>query len=81
MKRIFKFLFGTNPNRLHVKSIKALSAFNETLETLKNINESATREVSKKATEIAGIESDIALLASIKTNNQKIIANIEKILN
>jgi N-acetylglucosamine kinase-like BadF-type ATPase len=81
MKRIFKFLFGTNPNSLYIKSTKALSAFNETLETLKNINESATREVSKKATEIAEIEADIALLASIKTNNQKIIANIEKILN
>lgn len=81
MKRIINFLFGTTPNSLYLKSTKALSAFNETLETLKSINDKANEETSKKAIEIAKIELDIATLASIKVNNDKIIANIEKILN
>lgn len=81
MKRIISFLFGTTPNSLYLKSTKALSAFNETLETLKRINDQANEETSKKAVEIAKIESDIAMLASVKVNNQKIISNIEKILN
>jgi hypothetical protein len=81
MKRIFKFLFGNNSNRLNIKSIKALIAFNETLTTLKNINDQATEESHKKASKVAAIEKEIALLASIKFNNQKIIANIEKILS
>lgn len=81
MKRILNFLFGTTPDSLYLESKKALSAFNETLETLKNINDKANEETSKKAIEIAKIESDIATLASMKVNNDKIIANIEKILN
>lgn len=81
MKRIFRFLFSNTPNSLYLKSTKALSAFNETLETLKRINDQANEETSKKAIEIAKIEADIAMLASVKVNNQKIISNIEKILN
>jgi N-acetylglucosamine kinase-like BadF-type ATPase len=81
MKRIISFLFGTSQNKLYLKSTKVLSSFNEALEALKSINDKASEEVSKKATEIAKIESDIATLASIKVNNEKIIANIEKILS
>lgn len=81
MKRIFRLLFSVTPNSLYLRSTKALSAFNETLETLKRINDQANEETSKKATEIAKIEADIAMLASVKVNNQKIISNIEKILN
>lgn len=81
MKRIINFLFGITPNSLYLKSTKALSAFNETLETLKRINDQANEETSKKAIEIVKIEADIAMLASVKVNNQKIISNIEKILN
>lgn len=81
MKRIINFLFGTTPNSLYLKSTNVLSAFNETLETLKNINDKANKETSKNDIKIAKIESDIAMLASIKVKNEKIIANIEKILN
>jgi len=81
MKKLIRFLFGNTPNSLYIKSTKALSAFNETLDTLRSINDKANEETSKKAIEIAKIEEDIALLASIKVNNDKIIANIEKILS
>lgn len=81
MKKIINFLFGITPNSLYLKSTKALSAFNETLETLKRINDQANKESYKKVEEIAKIEADIAMLASVKVNNQKIISNIEKILN
>jgi len=81
MKRIFRLLFGFNPKALREESIKALSAFNETLEKLKSLSDRANEEVSKKSLEISEIEDDIAMLQSIKVNNDKIIANIEKILN
>lgn len=81
MKKLLSILNFYSPTRLKNMSFNALDTFYSTLERLKSINELSVLEQKRLTKEADLLRDNITELEVIKNMNDKIIVNIEKILN
>jgi hypothetical protein len=81
MIKFLRNLFRVGPDKLQAKSEKALDLFSQAIVSLKQVNEESGRERARLSQEILILNENVASLSSISINNEKVIKNIEKILN
>ena len=83
MLKKLKNLLGTGTSKidsLRASSAQAVSIFNETIHSLKNINETIDEEASTRTLMIELISSELKALDTQKLQNEKIITKINSIL-
>lgn len=78
-------LFSKKPKKtgvelLQEKSKNVVNVFTQTVDELRSINEDVRTSVDELATAKAQIEKDICELNTLQQSNEKVIFNIQKIM-
>jgi len=78
-------LFSKKPKKtgvelLQEKSKNVVNVFTQTVDELRSINEDVRTSVEELATAKAQIEKDICELNTLQQSNEKVIFNIQKIM-
>lgn len=81
IKRLIQFFTRKNKTKVIQRSSTAITSFQKVIESLEKTKELASEIITKNIRSIEALQADNDELTDVLNKNEKIISNIEKILN